>query len=164
MLTRMNVLGALALVGLAGCASVEAAPSSDALLEVGTGTARFELLEDGAEVAMVRGAQGGWHLWISARASGLGSGTGSLEIAHGPADGGEPLESTRVGVVFDPPDAQGRRATLGWQAILAEPSCAVGRLHRIRVTVTTATGERLSAERDVIPAAGEHPPPACTTM
>jgi hypothetical protein len=40
----------------------------------------------------------------------------------------------------------------------------VGRLHRIRVTVTTATGERLSAERDVIPTAGEHPPPACTTM
>jgi hypothetical protein len=160
--TRGLVALAMASV-MGGCAGAAATPG-EAFLELGTGTARFQPLEDGDEVAMVHGAQGGWHLWISARATGLSSGTGSLEIAHGPADGSEEMQSSRVGVVFDPPDAQGRRVTLGWQAILTDPPCAVGRLHRVRVTVTTATGERVSAERDVLPTAGDHPPPACTTV
>lgn len=159
--TRGLVALALASV-MGGCAGAAAMPG-EAFLELGTGTARFQPLEDGDEVPMVHGAQGGWHLWISARATGLSSGTGSLEIAHGPADGSEEMQTTRVGVVFDPPDAQGRRVTLGWQAILTDPPCSVGRLHRVRVTVTTASGERVSAERDLLPTAGDYPPPACTT-
>ncbi len=145
----------------AGCAAASADRPIEAELELGTGTARFVALEDGDEVAMVHGAQGGWHLWISARATGMSSGTGSLEIAHGPADGSTELQATRAGVTFDPPDAEGRRITLGWQAIFPDPACSVGRLHRVRITVTTASGQRLTTERDVMPTAGDYPPPAC---
>ena len=149
------------IVALAGCAAASAdRVPTEAELELGTGTARFVPLADGDEVAMVRGAQGGWHLWISARATGMGA-MGSLEIAHGPADGSTPPEVTRAGVTFDPADAEGRRTTLGWQAILSDPPCSVGRLHRVRITVTTSSGERVSAERDVMPTAGDHPPAAC---
>ena len=145
----------------AGCAGQAPSPPGEASLEVGTGTARFVPVVDGDEVALVRGAQGGWHLWVSVRATGLDAGIGSLEITHGPADGSSEPEVSRVGVTFDPPDAQGRRVTLGWQAILPNPSCAVGRLHRVRVTVTTASGQRASAEVDVLPGAGDNPPPPC---
>lgn len=153
--------GALAAALAGGCASSAAIEPAEASLEVGTGTARFVPLADGDEVAMVRGAQGGWHLWVSVRAEGLDTGLGSLEIAHEPADESEPEQVSRVGVTFDPPDAQGRRVSLGWQAILADPACSVGRLHRVRVTVTTATGQQLTAEREVMPTAGDNPPPAC---
>jgi hypothetical protein len=152
------LLGAGALAGCAG-----SAVPNEASLELGTGTARFVPLADGDEVAMVRGVQGGWHLWVSVRADGLETNLASLEIAHQPADESEPEQVTRSGVTFDPPDAQGRLVTLGWQAILANPSCSVGRLHRIRVTVTTASGKRLTAEREVIPTGGLNPPPPCGT-
>ncbi len=150
----------LAAVTLAGCAGASPEPTT-ASLELGTGTARFEPLADGAEVPMVKGAQGGWHVWVSVRAEGLDSGLGSIEIEHQPADESEPAQVSRVGVTFDPPDAEGRRVSLGWPAIFADPACSVGRLHRIRVTITTASGQRVSAERDVMPTPGAFPPPAC---
>ncbi|GAB4196307.1 MAG: hypothetical protein OHK0013_03360 [Sandaracinaceae bacterium] len=146
---------------VAGCAGSPQPEPVEASLEIGTGTARFVPLADGDEVPMVKGAQGGWHLWVSVRAEGLESGLASLELAHQPADESEPEQVMRSGVTFDPPDARGRRVTLGWQAILANPSCSVGRLHRVRVTVTTATGQRLTAEREVMPTGGDNPPPAC---
>ncbi|MBX7191964.1 MAG: hypothetical protein K1X94_07900 [Sandaracinaceae bacterium] len=163
-MVRSLALAIAALVGsltLEACAAAAPEPT-EASLELGTGTARFEPLSDGDEVPMTHGAQGGWHLWISARATGLREDFGSLEIAHGPADGSSEMQITRVGFTFDPPDAQGRRSTLGWQAILADPSCSVGRLERVVVTVTTASGQRVSAERDLLPTAGDYPPPPCT--
>jgi hypothetical protein len=169
MRARPASLAACALVlslvpsGLAGCAGSAAPEPAEASLELGTGTARFVALDDGDEVPMVKGAQGGWHLWMSVRAEGLETSLASLEIAHQPADESEPEQVTRSGVTLDPPDAQGRRASLGWQAILADPGCSVGRLHRVRVTLTTATGERLTAEREVMPTGGDYPPPACGT-
>jgi hypothetical protein len=144
-----------------GCAGSVPVEPTEASLELGTGTARFLPIEDGTELPMIKGAQGGWHLWVSVRASDLSSGVGSLTIEHQPADESEPPQTFRIGVMFDPPDAGGRRTSLGWTAILPNPSCSVGRLHRIRVTVTTATGERVSAEREVMPTAGDYPPPPC---
>lgn len=41
------------------------------LVEIGTGASRFEPLEDGQSMPLVAGAQGGFHLWISARARGI---------------------------------------------------------------------------------------------
>lgn len=42
------------------------------LVEVGTGERSFEPLAEGAEVVMVHGPQGGWHMLGSARLTGLG--------------------------------------------------------------------------------------------
>jgi hypothetical protein len=143
-----------------GCAS---SPTSgnDAQLELGTGTFRYEPLEDGAEVPLVHGAQGGWHVWLSVRASGIDEETGSLLIEMQRADESVPPQNVRVGIRFDPPNADGMRDYLGWPAIMSDPSCAVGHLYRIRATFTTSRGERLTAERYLIPAPGDDPPPPC---
>ncbi|HEY8428812.1 MAG TPA: hypothetical protein VIL20_10575 [Sandaracinaceae bacterium] len=142
-----------------GCA---AASESGARLELGTGTIRFEPVEDGATLPLIRGAQGGWHVWIAVRAEGLESDGGMLSIEHQPADESAPPVAATLGVRFDPPDAEGRRSYLGWPAILADPSCAVGELLRVRATLTTPDGMQLADERHVLVGPGEHPPPPCT--
>lgn len=158
----MRALPMLALA-LAACASEAAAPViPDApRLELGTGTARFTRVEDGDVLPMVHGAQGGWHVWVAVRAEGMDVELSSLRLELQPADeSGEPVV-TESGARFDPADADGRRVSLGWAAIFPDPACAVGRLHRVHVTLTTARGERIEAERDVMPSPGEFPPPAC---
>jgi hypothetical protein len=132
-------------------------------LEIGTGTWRFEPVEDGQEVPLVRGAQGGWHVWISVRAENLDTSTGSLEIIVQPVDESRPPQSSSVGVRFDPPDSEGRRAYLGWPAIMEDPACAVGETYRFEAVLTDASGRRLRAERDIVIGGGNNPPPACTT-
>ncbi len=144
-----------------GCA----AQDSDAdRLELGTGTTVFMPIEDGDEIDLVRGAQGGWHIWLSIRAEGLTSDIGSLRIAMQPADESLPEQSETVGIRFDPPDAEGRRSYLGWAAILADPSCTVDETLAIRATFTDPAGAQLHAERDVIIRGGDNPPPPCTQL
>lgn len=158
LLVCASVLGSVSLLGCAAATHEdEPAPS----LEIGTGTWRFEPLDDGAVVPLVKGAQGGWHVWLSVRVDGLDASRGSLAIELQPADESEPAETTTVGVSLDPPDAEGRRSYLGWPAILSDPSCAVGELLRVRATLTTSAGERLVAERELMPSGGDDPPPAC---
>lgn len=152
----------LVMLGL-GCSAAADPTPAEATLELGTGTARFVPVADGDELPMIRGAQGGWHVWISVRVDGMDVSTGSLTFEHQPADESEPMVESRVGAVFDPPDAMGRRASLGWPVIFSDPTCSVGRLHRIRVTLTTASGERLTAEREILPTGGDYPPPPCGT-
>jgi hypothetical protein len=161
---KRALLIVLTLFGLGCAASADPDPDpdpEDAVLELGTGTARFELVADGDEVPMIRGAQGGWHVWVSVRIEGMDVDLASLTLEHQPADESEPAQITSSGAMFDPADSEGRRSSLGWAAIFSDPSCSVGRLHRIRATVTTATGERISIEREIIPSAGTFPPPAC---
>ncbi len=155
---------ALAIFGL-GCAAapIDPEPDPEVTLELGTGTARFSPVADGDELPMIRGAQGGWHVWVSVRIEGMDVDLASLTLEHQPADESEPAQITSSGAMFDPADAEGRRSSLGWAAIFNDPTCSVGRLHRIRATVTSARGERISIEREIVPTAGDHPPPACGT-
>lgn len=156
-----RALASLLVVLAAGCAAAPEVEPDEGRLELGTGTWRFEPVADGDELPLVKGAQGGWHVWIAVRAHGLESGVGSLEIELQPADESEPPQRTRLGVQLDPPDAEGGRSYLGWPAILGDPSCAVGRLLRVRATLTTPSGERFEDEREIVPGPGDDPPPAC---
>lgn len=159
-LAIMVTFGALAL----GCSAAEVPPDPpEASIELGTGTARFTAIEDGETLPMIKGAQGGWHVWVSVRVEGMDVALASVEIEHQPADESEPAVVTESGANFDPADGEGRRSSLGWAAIFSDPTCSVGRLHRIRVTVTNARGERLTTEREIIPGPGEFPPPPCGT-
>lgn len=155
------LFAALALVtSLAGCS--EAPPIDDeAYVEIGTGTFRFQPVQDGDGVALAHGAQGGWHLWVSLRVFGVDANEGSVEIVHYPADEARPTSRPGHGVQLDPPDAEGGRAYLGWPAILRDPACAVGELYRIEVVYRPASGGRYTAERDVMVLAGDFPPPPC---
>jgi hypothetical protein len=148
-------------LGLFGCVGEEPPPGEPAL-EVGTGTWRFEALEDGQRVDMVRGAQGGWHVWVALRLSNVDAmDEGLLELSVGPADeSGLPLE-TSAEVRFNPPDSQGRKTVLGWLGIVRDPACAVGNLLRVEATMTLPDGTVLEDEVMIEAGAGADPPDAC---
>jgi len=159
-MTAMRLLAVLAvlLVSAAGCAVETAETGSDEqALELGTGSWRFEPLEDGQEVELVRGAQGGWHVWVSLRATGMQEDRPALALEIQPADESLPPARTEVDVLLGRPDSDGRRSLLGWPAVIPDPSCLVGEMIRIEAEL----GESLSAERHVIPTGGAYPPPPC---
>jgi hypothetical protein len=143
------------------CDAAPDAPDDAPALEIGTGTWRFEAVEDGGAVPLVYGAQGGWHLWIALRVRGVEADSASVEFVHGPADAADGGSRTAHGIYLDPPDAEGRRVYLGWPAILRDPACAVGRRYRVEATLRPASGGRISASREVLVGPGDNPPPPC---
>jgi hypothetical protein len=146
---------------LLGCAQQsEAAPS----LELGTGTFRFEPVEDGHGLPMIRGAQGGWHLWVAVRTHGIDAALGSLTIELQRADESDPPQTTTLGVQLDPPDDDGRRSYLGWPAILPDPSCSAGELFRVHASFTTSAGEQYEDERHAVALPGDDPPAPCAAI
>lgn len=154
----LGVAASLAIfVGCAG-ASVDAeAPS----LEVGTGSWRFEPIEDGQPVSLVRGAQGGWHVWVSARVRGMNEDTPVLTIETQPADERRPPQRMESLAHLERAAADGTRATIGWAAIIDDPECLVGELMRLRVEVTAPDGTRAWDERYVEIDGGDYPPGEC---
>ena len=150
----------LLLAVIAGCG--EASPEASAsMLEVGTGSWRFEAVEDGEVIDLVRGAQGGWHLWVSFRITGPVEGIETIELTRQMAsEEGEPT-TTVVPANFDPMDSQGRRAVVGWIEIVAEPSCKVGELMRFSARAEGLKEGALTDEVMIEVGAGSFPPPAC---
>jgi hypothetical protein len=75
MLHRFVSLPLAALVVSLGCGDPEVVDagsrsddaSSGVRVELGSGTSAFETIADGAELELVSGPQGGWHVWVTAR-------------------------------------------------------------------------------------------------
>ncbi len=130
-------------------------------LELGTGSWRFEPLEDGQELELVRGAQGGWHVWLSIRTRGLAD-RSVLTLSMQPADESRPPRSSTVTMVLDPADDEGFRDFVGYTGIVDDPSCLLGQMMRVEATAEV-DGERLTTERYFVPMGGSYPPPPCTT-
>lgn len=147
MRSSLGLVSLLAFV--AGCAGASA---GEGVVELGTGEWEFVPLEDEAEVELVLGAQGGYHVWTSFRAEGLSPEDVTLEIETQPADGSLPAERSRVPVDLEAAD-DGTLELVGWPAILSEPGCVVDRMLRLRVTLTDARGATASDERYVLPTA-----------
>lgn len=142
-----------------GCA--EAPVDDEVALELGTGSWRFEPLEDGQEVELVRGAQGGWHVWLSVRVRGMQSDPPPLRLTVQPADESRPPQRTEVALPFDPPRDDGWRQLVGYTGIVDDPSCLVGELVRFEVATTMEDGETIRFERDLRVTGGTYPPPPC---
>ncbi len=78
---------------LAAAGACDAGPADDlcaeaggaASLELGTGEQAFEPLEPGSELGFYAGPQGGHHVFVSVRATGLVPGTGDLSNPDDPA-------------------------------------------------------------------------------
>ena len=110
----------------------------------------------------MRGAQGGWHIWISLRVTGVElEGGPEVTLRMQPVDESRPAQDTTLPLAFDPPDEKGARKLIGFTGILNDPSCLVGALVRVQATVEIASGERLMDERDVLVRGGTYPPPPC---
>ena len=149
---------ALALLVSAGCAGPGA---GEAQVELGTGTWRFEPLVDGQEVDMVRGAQGGWHIWLGLRATDFDADRALTKIEMQPADESAEPQQVEAELYLGSPDDEGRRTLLGWPAIIADPACAVGEMMRVSVEVESIDGTPRIDERYVILAPGADPPGPC---
>jgi hypothetical protein len=146
------------LCAVAACTSETAPSEAERAVELGTGVSRFEPVVDGVEVPLIAGSQGGHHVWISIRAQRLDSNRASVRIASGPADESREQVVTLVNGRFDPPDADGRRAMIGWPEMLPDAGCLVGELLRVDVSVDVG-GQYTTDEREILVGAGDSPPP-----
>ena len=161
MATKLLHLAAiLALASSTACSHAPVNPGAQ--LELGTGSWRFEPLEDGQPVELVAGVQGGWHVWISLRVSDLGRDPRPIHLTIQPSDESAEADEMRIALPFDPPRDDGTRQLVGYTGIVSNPSCWVGELVRLRATMELPAGEVLVAERDVTLLGGVYPPPACT--
>ncbi len=156
----------LLLLALAQPACGDAAhdPKGPPTLELGTGSFRFEPLEDRQEVELVHGAQGGWHMWISLRVENADVDHPLVELTLQPADQSLPAQKVSVELPFDPPDERGARKLIAYTGVIQDPSCWVGQLMRVAVKLTTDDGIVLRDERDVVVLGGTYPPPACAAL
>jgi hypothetical protein len=158
-MTKWPVVCALALY-----ACGEGAPAhggGSATLELGTGSWRFEALEDGQEVELVHGAQGGWHMWISLKVTGAAVAHPTVRLTMEPADESLPMQDVSVELPFEAPDEHGACKLIGYTGVVNDPSCWVGALVHVQATVTTDDGTVLSDEHDVVLRGGVYPPPPC---
>ena len=155
----MRAVLVLTIACLAGCSTVEP-PVVDPRFEVGTGTWRFEELSDGQPVDLIRGAQGGWHVWVAVRGNAVEDGD-MVIIETERADGAGTVQRVELQPTFDPENSAGFRNYLGWPAMLDGVDCLVGELLRVRATWARLDGTTMTSERDILVMAGADPPPVC---
>lgn len=159
----MKWCAAIVLLSLAsGCSSETTEPDGVRAFELGTGSWRFEPIEDGAQLDMVHGAQGGWHVWLAFRVDGIDD-EDLLFVTTETQLGDESRAPhvTRTRVPFEAPDIEGHRVFVGWTEILDDPSCMLGAPLRVKATLELPDGSTLTDERYITPMGGAYPPPAC---
>ncbi len=131
-------------------------------LELGSGSWRFESVTEGADLDLVRGAQGGWHVWLSFRTRGFSSDRAMLHIETQVADESRPPQYTELEVTLERPDHQGQRYFIGWPEMLSDPGCWVDQLTRVQARMTDPnTAEYIETELYFETRGGDEPPPAC---
>ena len=154
-----RALPALLAAMLLGCATDVQEVDHPASLELGAGSWRFESLTDGQELELIRGAQGGWHVWISVRTRGLEEEPVITFRLQPEDESREPME-TVVRANLDPEDDEGYRDLVGHTQIVDEPSCMVGEMMHLEVSAEVA-GEVLTSDRYFMVLGGAFPPPSC---
>ncbi|MCA9600875.1 MAG: hypothetical protein KC417_02555 [Myxococcales bacterium] len=154
-------LSAVLAVGCGGSTGEHPGGPVEAGLELGTGSWRFEAIDDGAELPLIRGAQGGWHVWLSFASTGMATATGLLVIETQVADESRSAKRTQVDVSFDPAGSDGRRKYVGWPEIFPDPGCFVGQLVRVDASFVDEEGTRVSDERYFTVLGGDDPPDGC---
>lgn len=149
----------LVLVVVSLCVGCGQGEPSSSRLELGSGSWRFEPVVEGESVEMVRGAQGGWHLWLSFRTHGFENGSALLDVETQLADESRPPQHTQVPIRLERPDREGRRYFIGWPEVLASPSCFVDQLVRVTARITDEhTGQVIESEIYVNVGGGLEPP------
>lgn len=133
-----GVLLVLAVPALAGC-GVE---GDQAAVEVGTGESRFEALTQGQEVPLILGVQGGYHVWMSLRATALDPEKVWLDVET--EVNGEAANALAI-TQMQPEDEEASDAAVlvGWPVIMADPMAVDG--HDLNLTVTLTDEDGISA-------------------
>lgn len=131
------------LVLLTACAS---GPPS---LELGTGLDAFGSIEDGQDLPMIEGAQGGWHLWIAAHAESIDPEGARFSVLAYPEAAGRPRQTTAVTGHFRP-SGTGYDLT-GLAAVFSAPECYQDQRTVLEATLTDGSGLVLTDRRVVVP-------------
>lgn len=138
----LAAVAATMLGGSLGCSDpgAEGPPS----FEIGTGEDSFEALEDGDELAITAGAQGGYHLWLGGRFRGL---EGEIVAEFGLRDAGTGESLSYFGqkqhVHPDDEDGWGEFAGLTDRFRLDDPGPYVGHEVVVWARLVDETGARL---------------------
>jgi len=156
--TSLFVLFAALLPVVGGCT----AEVGEGVLELGTGEWRYEPIASGEDVELIRGVQGGVHVWLSMRAVGLDPEGVTMEIVTEKVDGSFGPEESIVEIdLYEPEDTSlGMHEVLGWPAVLSQPGCVVDSELRVSVTLTDRDGVSATDERIMIPRGTDMP--ACS--
>jgi len=127
-------------LALLGCGPPE--PTVD----IGTGESSFEPLTDGQDVTLVRGSQGGHHMWMSLRVDGLDPQKVWLD-----ADvelEGERFRSRNITALTSEGDQD---YLVGWPLVMTDPARVDGKVVKILVTLTDQDGNVADATINVRP-------------
>jgi len=136
----LPVLAGAVLLPIAGCDSRGGSGGDPGELAVvlGTGVDRYEPLEGEPTLTLIKGFQGGFHVWVSFLVYGFETSILRMELDtawDGNVDSVIPMDgNVRTRGVTD---AAGDPAQvlLGWPAVIYEPQCAHGRRIRLDITV-----------------------------
>jgi hypothetical protein len=164
---------ALAVGALAGCGSDGPVEGSGASAEaggalsstgprvvLGSGREAFERVDADGTVPLIRGIQGGFHVWTSFLAYGFDSDILRMELRTRWDGLDETLLEMTGGVAVRPTtDASGvpALASIGWPASIFNPACANGQRLALTITVSEmATGISASGAARWIVEVAEH--------
>lgn len=124
------------------------APGDAPVLQLGTGVEVFEPLDDGAEVELVHGPQGGFHVVVSFRATHLDTRSGRRLAGRvtGRIDG-ELVADTTPNLEFRcQPDASSQDALGGLLVFASTPEALDGQTVDIHAEVTDEAGTTTTAD------------------
>jgi hypothetical protein len=110
---------------------------------LGTGREAFEPLESGGTVLLIKGIQGGFHVWTSFFAYGFDTDIMQMTLSTRWGGREDSLLDMNGSVGVKPStDAEGAPvlAMLGWPALVFDPHCSNGHEIDIDVTVTDPEG------------------------
>lgn len=120
---------------------------------LGTGREQFEPRADGESVLLVRGIQGAWHVWTSFLAYGFETDVLRMELTTE----WQGVDESRLGgagnvAVRPVEDAAGAAAlaSVGWTAVVYNPTCAHGHRLRVNLSVLDKEGRFASDTREWI--------------
>lgn len=141
-------LSVLLVMAASACGDAEPAPLDTPGFRVvlGTGQQQFEPLDDDVPVPLIKGIQGGWHVWTSFLAYGFDTDVLRMDLTTRWEGVDESVLGGPGNVAVRPVrDASGAAAlaSVGWPAVVFNPTCAHG--HFLRVTLTVNDSEGRSA-------------------
>jgi hypothetical protein len=143
----------------AGCAGDEGGGGGEPpWLEVGTGEWQFEPLEDGQDVPLVFGSQGGYHVWVSYRARELDPVDVRIEISTEILTRNDSKTGSILLRNLTPYEEPGVYGQIGWPAVIPEAGCADGEPVEVVVSLLDRRGRSITDARTVVPHASSEPP------
>ncbi len=121
-------------------------------LQIGTGLQTYTALDEGDEVRIIAGPQGGYHVWFAIRLWNWPEDEANLRIAWTSADGkGIPDRETQTKVSFiDAPDLSYKEAS-GIFAYVDSPENIRDTLVQVQISVSNCQGQVVHSSISVIP-------------